>query len=71
MIAPLLVHVDPSKPFVLKTDASDYALNVVFSQPKKVNFLHPIGFHSCKFSPTNINYEIYDKEHLAIVDAFK
>jgi len=31
MIVPLLVHVDPSKLFVLKTDASDYALSVVFS----------------------------------------
>jgi hypothetical protein len=33
--APLLIHVDPPKPFVSKTDASDYALSVVFSQPKK------------------------------------
>ena len=30
-----------------------------------------MAFHSRKFQPTEINYEIYDKELLAIVDAFK
>jgi hypothetical protein len=34
-IGPLLIHLDPSKPFVLKTNASNYALSVVLSQPKK------------------------------------
>jgi hypothetical protein len=29
--APLLIHVDPSKPFVLETDAFDFVINVVFS----------------------------------------
>ena len=33
--------------------------------------LHPIAFHSRKFSATKINYEIYDKELLAIVDSFQ
>jgi len=44
-IAPLLIHVDPPKPFVSKTDASNYALSVVFSQPKKLNLFHLVGFH--------------------------
>jgi hypothetical protein len=61
MIAPLLIHVGPSKPFVLETDAFDFALCVVLSQPKENNLLHPIGFHSHKFSPPKINYEIHDK----------
>jgi len=30
--------------------------------------LHPIAFHSRKFSPAELNYDIYDKEMLAIVD---
>jgi len=33
--------------------------------------MHPVAFHSRKFSPAEINYEIHDKELLAIVDAFK
>jgi hypothetical protein len=68
---PLLIDVGLSKPFVLEMDTSNFALGVVLSQPGKDNLLHPIGFHSRKFSPTNINYEIDDKELLAIMDAFE
>jgi hypothetical protein len=42
-----------------------------FSQREGNNHLHLVAFHSRKFSPTEINYEIYDKELLAIVDTFK
>jgi len=69
--APLLIHANPSKPFVLETNASNFALNVVLSQPRKDNLFHLVGFHSCKCSLTKINYEIHDKELLAIVDAFE
>jgi hypothetical protein len=44
---------------------------VVFSQPKENNIFHPIGFPFRKFSPIEINYEIHDKELLAIMDAFE
>jgi hypothetical protein len=70
-IVPLLIYVGLSKPFVLETNTSNFALGVVLSQPEENNLLHPIGFHSHKFFPTNINYEIHDKELLAIVDAFE
>jgi len=66
-----LIHVNPSNPFVLKIDTYDYALRVVLSQPRKDNFFHPVGFCSYKFYLANINYEIHDKDLLAIVDAFK
>jgi len=33
--------------------------------------LHPIAFYSRKFSIVKINYKIYDKEVLAIVDLFQ
>jgi hypothetical protein len=71
MIVPLLIHADPSKPFVLEMDASNFALSVIFSQPREDNFLHPIGFHSHKFFPVEINYEIHDRKLLAIVDVFE
>jgi hypothetical protein len=31
MIAPLLIHVDPSKPFILEMDAFDFALSAILS----------------------------------------
>jgi len=61
----------PSKPYVLETDTSHFALGFVFSQFEEDNLLHPVGFYFCKFSPININYEIHDKELLAIMDAFE
>ena len=33
--------------------------------------LHPVAFYSRKFSAAEINYEIHDKELLAIVDSFQ
>jgi len=65
------VHPDFQKPFFLETDASDFALGVVLSQPDKDGRLHPVTFHSRKFTVAEINYEIHDKELLAIVDSFQ
>jgi RNase H-like domain found in reverse transcriptase/Reverse transcriptase (RNA-dependent DNA polymerase)/Integrase zinc binding domain/Chromo (CHRromatin Organisation MOdifier) domain len=68
--APILRHFDYSKPAVLETDASDYALGAVLSQlDDETGLLHPCAFHSRKFIPAELNYEIYDKEMLAIVDS--
>jgi hypothetical protein len=71
MTTPLLIHANPSKPFVLETDASDFALGAMFSQLGENNLLHPINFHSHDFSPTKINYEIHDKKFLTNIDAFE
>ncbi|MBW0574282.1 hypothetical protein O181_113997, partial [Austropuccinia psidii MF-1] len=68
--APILSHFNPSLPTIVETDASDYALGAVLSQVNdSVN--HPIAFDSCKPLPAKLNYEIHDKELLAIVWALK
>jgi len=69
--APILAHFDPVKKVIIETDASDFALGVVLSQRDEENRLHPVAFHSRKFQPAEINYEIHDKELLVVVDAFK
>jgi hypothetical protein len=69
--APILQHFDPSKPSIVETDASDFAIAAVISQHDDNNILHPIAFHSRKLTPSELNYEIYDKELLAIITAFK
>ncbi|CCE34844.1 uncharacterized protein CPUR_08783 [Claviceps purpurea 20.1] len=69
--APILVHFDPSIPAIVEADASDFALGGVLSQKGADGKLHPIAFHSRKFCPAEMNYEIHDKELLAIVDCFK
>ena len=56
---------------VIEMDASDFAIGAVLFQRDEENRLHPIACHSRKFQPAEINYEIHDKELLAVVDAFK
>jgi len=56
---------------IIESDASDFAIGAVLSQRDEKGRLHPVAFHSRKFQLAEINYEIHDKELLAIVDAFK
>jgi len=69
--APILVHFDAQRPVIIKTDTLDFTLGAILSQRDDENQLHPVAFHSRKFQPTEINYEIHDKELLAVVDIFK
>jgi hypothetical protein len=71
MIAPLLIHVNLSKPFFWETDTSEFGIGAMLSQLRKNKFLHPVCFRFHKFSPTKINYKIYNKKILAVVDAFE
>jgi len=67
---PILHHFDPKLATVLEADASDYALGAVISQrDPETGLLHPITFYSRKFNSAELNYEIYDKEMLAIVES--
>jgi len=69
--APILAHFDPAKEVIIETDTSDFAIGAILSQRDEERHLHPVAFHSRKFQPAEINYEIHDKELLAVVDAFK
>jgi hypothetical protein len=67
--APVLRHFDFNRPAIVETDASDFAIGGVISQrDDRDGLLHPVAFHSRKFIPAELNYEIYDKEMLAIVE---
>jgi hypothetical protein len=65
------VHENSSNPFFLKANASDFALGSVLYEYGEDGRLHLIAYYSCKFSTAEINYEIHDKELLAIIDAFE
>ncbi|KAH9251666.1 hypothetical protein BASA81_010433 [Batrachochytrium salamandrivorans] len=66
-----LTHPDDSRPFILETDASDYAISGVLSQYDDSNTLRPIAFYARQMNSAEQNYEIYDKELLAVVESFK
>src|SRR5690606_25040595 len=65
--APILRHFDHEKASVLETDASDYVSAGVLPQEDDNGILHPVAFYSKKHTPAECNYEIYDKEMVAII----
>jgi hypothetical protein len=67
---PVLHNPDHSKRFVLDTDASAYAVGSILQQEYGDTLL-PVAFHSRSLTSAEKNYDIYDRELLAIVDAFK
>ena len=69
--APDLSHPCFDQQFILETDASDFAIGAVLSQPvgSGSEELRPVGFFSCKMIPAERNYDVHDKELLAIVRA--
>lgn len=66
--APVLLIPDPSLPFTLNCDASNYAVGATLQQDQG-NGLQPIAYRSRKLTPAEINYDVREREFLAIVDA--
>ena len=67
--APILCYFHPDRDTVVETDASDYALSCILSQFQEKR-LHPVAFLSRKLNSAERNYDIHDKELLAILIAF-
>jgi hypothetical protein len=67
---PILVIPIDNAPYRLEVDASDFAIGGILSQ-KINNKWHPVAYMSKALSETERNYEIYDKEMLAIMLALE
>ncbi|GJP59393.1 hypothetical protein CLOP_g11714 [Closterium sp. NIES-67] len=67
---PVLRIADPSRPFEVLTDASDFAIGAILLQDFG-DGLQPIAYESRKLQTAERNYPVHDKEMLAIVHAFK
>ena len=68
---PVLTMPDHTKPFQIESDASKYASGAVLTQLDSNGNRHPCAYISKTFSPTERNYEIYDRELLAIIRALE
>jgi hypothetical protein len=76
-----LVHPDPSKQFELEVNASRIVTGGILYQrdapitlpsgKEKPGPHRPVGFHSQKFTLTEHNYPIYDREFLAIMHGLR
>src|SRR6202522_3523501 len=66
---PVLMIPDHSRPFQIESDASKVATGAVLTQLDSNGDRHPCSFISKTFSPTERNYEIYDRELLGVIRA--
>lgn len=69
--APILQLPNDTAPFRLETDSSDFATGAVLEQVGLDKLWHPVAFYSKSLNEHERNYEIYDKELLAIVRALE
>ena len=69
--APILAHYKQGLKTIVKTDFSDYVSSGVLFQLGEDGLLHSVTFFFKNLNPVECNYEIYDKELLAIIRCFE
>ena len=69
--APILALWDPTRPTKIEADASGFATGGTLLQLQEDGLWHPVAFRSASMDPAERNYEIYDREMLAIIEALK
>jgi RNase H-like domain found in reverse transcriptase len=67
---PILVLPNETGKFIIECDASDYATGAILSQQQEDGTYRPVAFLSHAMTPAERNYDIHDKELLAIVRCF-
>ena len=60
-----------ASPFIVDSDASDFALGAVLSQVDEDGRERPVYIHSRQFSSAELNYATTEKEGLAVVSAMQ
>ena len=69
---PILANPNPKGTFYLQTDASLSGAGVVLSQEVEgTKKRRPVAYFSCTYSPAEANYDIYEKEFLAVIKAIQ
>ncbi len=67
----VLAIADGSKPFIVKTDASGFAIAGELSQIGTDGEPHPIAFYSKKMNSAERNYPVHEQELLAVIQCLR
>ncbi len=68
---PVLLMPRLEQPFELEVDTSNYAIGTTLNQKDEQGRWHPVAYYSTTLSETERNYDIYDKELLAVVKSLR
>ncbi len=68
---PILLMPNLQNPFELEVDASSFAIGATLSQQDEWQRWHPVAFYSETLSEAERNYDVYDRELLAIVKSLR
>ena len=71
LLKPVLHLPNLSAPFAIATDASKYVSGAILLQTDSNGDWHPCSSLSQSFSPTEQNYDIYDRELFPVIRALK
>jgi len=69
--APILAYPDLEKPFELEVDASAFAVGAILFQRDDKGRKRDVGYYSKALNSAERNYDIWDREFLAVIVALK
>jgi hypothetical protein len=64
---PILRHFDQERPAMIEKDELDFTIVAGLSQKLEDRKIHPCAFLPRKLSPAEFNYDVFDKDMLAII----
>ena len=62
---------NPVKKIIIEIDTNRIALRSILSQLDEKDRVYPVTFYFKKFTTLELNFNIYDKDLLVIVNSFK
>ena len=69
--SPVLLSPDCNKPFIIVTDASDYAIGASLEQCDAEDNRRPVTYFSHQLNPAKLNYPVHERDLRAIVIALR